>query len=137
MARGVLTMNEFNRLKLSEVHRLFAGTKDGRLLFKEFAKVAEFHQSLFGCSEILDMVFGRVIRKMEMDMKRDHVFGRHLHETALGNVKDITGDMPFVPEVIASAIHYLREHNALGTPGKALFLFSLFSHYHKKSFVLA
>jgi len=115
VARGVLTMNEFNTLKLSRVERLFSGS-NGKLSFKEFAKVAEFHRSLFGCSEILDMVFGRVIRKMEMDMHRDHVFGRHLQETSLGNVKDITGDMPFVPEVIASAIHYLREHNALGTP---------------------
>ena len=75
-----------------------------------------YHQSLLGCAEILDMVFGRVIRKMEMDMKKDRVFGRYLQETALGNVKDISGDMPFVPEVIASSIYYLRKYNALNTP---------------------
>lgn len=124
VARGLLTMQEFNSLKLSQVHNLFDGT-NGRLTFEQFYEVAEFHRSLFGCSEILDMVFGRVIRKMEMDMKRDAVFGRHLQETALGNVKDITGDMPFVPEVIASAIHFLRDNVALGTPG-LIFIFEFF-----------
>ena len=116
VARGLLSMREFNTLKLARVHNLFEGT-DGNLTFEQFSEVAEFHQSLFGCSEILDMVFGRVIRKMEMDMHRNMVFGRFLQETALGNVKDITGDLPFVPEVVASAMHFLREEKALDTPG--------------------
>ena len=116
VARGLLTMQEFNSLKLDQVHNLFYGT-DGKLTYDQFLDVAEHHRSLFGCSEILDMVFGRVIRKMEMDMHRDAVFGRYLQETSLGNVKDITGEMPFVPEVIASAIHFLRHARALGTPG--------------------
>lgn len=128
VARGLLSMKEFNTLKLSQVHSLFDDT-NGNLTFEQFCEVAEFHQSLFGCSEILDMVFGRVIRKMEMDMHRDMVFGRYLQETALGNVKDITGDMPFVPEVIASAMHFLTLHEALDTPG--LFFFFLFG-FRKK-----
>ena len=63
------------------------------------------------------MVFGRVIRKVEKKLKRPFVFGRYLVETALGSVKDITGEMPFVPEVIASAIDYLRSNNGLKTKG--------------------
>lgn len=115
VARGLLTMKEFNSLKLAQIEELFKGT-GGRLDLITFSEAIESHQSILSCSEILDMVFGRVIRKMEMDMKRDRVFGRHLQETALGNVKDISGEFPFVPEVIATSIHLLRKHNALGTP---------------------
>merc|ERR1712137_220233 len=115
VARGVLNIQEFNQLKINKVHDLFKGT-DGTMNLETFSTAIIDHQTLLGCCEILDMVFGRVARKMEQKLNKDLVFGRYLQETALGNAKDITGEMPFVPEVVASAIHYLRKYNALGTP---------------------
>jgi len=116
ITRGLISVQEFIHLKLYQIDRLFAGVPD-ILTQKEFCDRAVANHRLVNCYEFLDMIFGRVIRQMECDLDKGRVFGSTLQETALGNLKDTYGDMPFVPEVVATAVRQLEKGNALKTEG--------------------
>ena len=109
---GVINYHEFYAMKKKQIDLLFGD--NFQLSLDQFEKASLKCPNVTGCCDIMEMVFGRVIKKMEMDLKKELIFGRYLQE----NTKDVTGEYMFVPEVISSAMEILKEHNALGTPGK-------------------
>ena len=117
VARGVVTVEEIVQSKKRAIDSLFADQGAEELRISTFVTACVQYQALWRCFDILDTLFGRVPRKMEHDLKEPRVFDRFVQEGALGNAKDVSGKFPFVPEVIASSIQYLKENDGLGVQG--------------------
>lgn len=117
VARGVVTVEEIVQSKKRAIDALFSDQGSDELRISTFVTACVEYQPLWRCFDILDTLFGRVPRKMEHDLKEPRVFDRYVQEGALGNAKDVSGKFPFVPEVIASSIQYLKENNGLGVQG--------------------
>mmetsp|Transcript_409 Transcript_409/g.1420 ORF Transcript_409/g.1420 Transcript_409/m.1420 type:complete len:473 (+) Transcript_409:56-1474(+) len=117
VARGVVTMEEIVQSKQRAIDALFTDLGANEVTVATFVTSCVEYQALWRCFDILDMLFGRVPRKMEHDLKEPRVFERFVQEGALGNAKDVSGKFPFVPEVIASSIQYLKDNDGLGAQG--------------------
>jgi len=111
IARGLITVQDFRLLKCSSIGTMF--DRRVTLNYENFKSIALRHQDVVSCALITDMIFGRYYRKLLKATIKDaksFIFGRSLAEGALGNGRDITGKNPFIPEVLATAFHYLQEN---------------------------
>lgn len=103
---GITDAVEFLIIKSFAWDEIF--TKTDTLNKNSWPQYAEAYAALVAPFDVLNVVLGQDIRKMDEDLNTPRVFGQSLNKLAFGYSSDFTGTRVLVPEILLTACRFFE-----------------------------